>query len=209
MGGRHVQVVLLLPCNKQSEAALRGHGETKLLGFHFLVFYSAVVDTGKVLFTPSVWILLAGLSLVQSPSCPLRPPVGPLLLPGPPGLLPSPSPAFPALTFPIPAPDFSSQLCFDPDTPAHIYSSSGAILTFLSSVFPLRDLMEQPCGPCVFVVMKSLPWNPPNLVWYRSKSVPSAQWPSAFVRGVWNAGHGFFEYIPIFTNVLHKVLTMK
>lgn len=90
MGGRHVQVVLLPPCNRQSEAALRGHGETKLLGFHFLVLYSAVVDTGKVLFTPSVWILLAGLSLVQSPSCPLRPPVGPLLLPGPPGLLPPP-----------------------------------------------------------------------------------------------------------------------
>lgn len=53
MEGNHVWVVLL-PYNKQSEAALRGHGETKLLSFHSLVFYHAVVDTGEGHFTPSV-----------------------------------------------------------------------------------------------------------------------------------------------------------
>ncbi|KAJ7396214.1 Vesicle transport through interaction with t-SNAREs 1A [Pitangus sulphuratus] len=56
------------------------------------------------------------------------------------------------------------QIAVETDTPVHINLNSGTIPVFLSSVFPPKDLIQQQYGPCTFVVVKSLPSNPPKHV---------------------------------------------
>lgn len=121
---------MLLLCNKQPEAALRGQRETKLLRFHSLVFCLAAVDTREGLFAPSVLIF---------PACPVT------------GLLPA-APychLLPLTTLPSSVlPSSSSLIPFSlySDTPLHINSNSDTTPIFLSSVFHLRIWFSSSMG---------------------------------------------------------------
>lgn len=172
MGGNHIWVVLL-PCNKQ--AALRGHGETKLLSFHSLLFYHAVVDT-RAFYTfslniscwfqslsCSLWLLIATSSLLALPLTSL-----------PSSGLPSSSSLIPFLCIQIflwilihiLAPSqFSFALCF-------------IIRIWLGSTMGLAPLWSWKVYP---VTHPALP-----------NGFPSAPWPSAFPCVVSNSEYRLF-----------------
>lgn len=156
IGGKHVRRALL-PCNKQSEAASRGCGETKLLSFHSWVCGCWYQQRAFYTFSLNIacWFVACLVTKLLPPAFYLSLPLS----------WPSRHPPLPLASLPSPdLPNSCSNFLIDTSSLCRYSCTYHTIPIFLSSVFPLKDLVQQQNEPCMVVVMKSLPGNPPDLV---------------------------------------------